>query len=443
MTDARLKEVAGLKSLQTLNLRHTEVTDEGIKDLAKMQAPRELDVSWTKVTDAGLKDLAGLPTLQTLDLRENKVTDAGLKDLAGLKTLWTLDLSSTGVTDVGLKNLAGLLALANLNLLKTGVTRAGIAKLQKALPDLKILSNFKTGTTRAFDKGDPSDTGVAPNALVPATKLSVIPPGCTVVFNGTKAFLRNASGGRKPMPDGDYRLPNGEFLSVRGHKRVPGGADAGNAYTKAIVSGLRHGTCVGALRALADAPIRRYHSGWPNAQARQGRNPSLARRANQNDTAPAPMVFRMIDIQAVHAIDRPLFLRERDGRWKVSDGRTSLDGHTAFAPAYRLEDLGDATFRADHRLRYRLRHRRDGQRHRLGRHRRGDEPGRYARLLRRRRSAAEGLSKPPSTASHSLGDEPQGFNLIHSPNEPDLETPSSISTCGAASALSRRPRFSI
>ena len=64
------------------------------------------------------------------------------------------------------------------------------------------------------------------------------------------------------------------------------------------------------------------------------------------------MVFRMIDIQAVHAIDRPLFLRERDGGWTVSDGRASLDGHSAFAPACRLEDLGDPTFRADHRLRY-------------------------------------------------------------------------------------------
>jgi hypothetical protein len=222
MTDARLKELAGLKGLETLNLRHTEVTDEGMKDLAKMQALQELDVSWTKVTDAALKDLADLPALQKLDLRENKVTDAGLKDLAGLKTLQTLNLSSTGVTDAGLKDLAGLPTLQNLALWKTGVTRAGIKRLQEALPDCKIVSDFKTGTTRAFDKGNTSDAEVAPNPLLPATKLSTIPAGCTVVFNGTKAFLRDASGGRKPMPDGDYQLPNGGFVSVRGHERVPG-----------------------------------------------------------------------------------------------------------------------------------------------------------------------------------------------------------------------------
>ena len=33
MTDAGLKELAGLKSLQTLNLFHTQVTDAGLKEL--------------------------------------------------------------------------------------------------------------------------------------------------------------------------------------------------------------------------------------------------------------------------------------------------------------------------------------------------------------------------------------------------------------------------
>jgi hypothetical protein len=33
------------------------------------------------VTDAGLKELAGLKSLQSLDLSRTKVTDAGLKEL--------------------------------------------------------------------------------------------------------------------------------------------------------------------------------------------------------------------------------------------------------------------------------------------------------------------------------------------------------------------------
>ena len=48
------------------------------------------------MTDAGLKELAGLKSLQTLNLSNTKVTDAGLKELAGLKSLQALDLNDTG-----------------------------------------------------------------------------------------------------------------------------------------------------------------------------------------------------------------------------------------------------------------------------------------------------------------------------------------------------------
>ena len=39
----------------------------------------------SSVTDAGLKELAGLKSLQSLSLHNTQVTDAGLKELAGLK----------------------------------------------------------------------------------------------------------------------------------------------------------------------------------------------------------------------------------------------------------------------------------------------------------------------------------------------------------------------
>ena len=67
MTDAGLKELAGLKNLQSLNLAYTKVTDAGLKELAGAE---ELAIrctfTHTKVTDAGLKELAGLKSLQTL-----------------------------------------------------------------------------------------------------------------------------------------------------------------------------------------------------------------------------------------------------------------------------------------------------------------------------------------------------------------------------------------
>ena len=56
--------------------------------VGKLPAPEQgfgLDLSFTQVTDAGLKELAGLKQLQVLDLAHTRVTDAGLKELAGLK----------------------------------------------------------------------------------------------------------------------------------------------------------------------------------------------------------------------------------------------------------------------------------------------------------------------------------------------------------------------
>jgi hypothetical protein len=43
--------------------------------------PFGLDLSGTRVTDAGLKELAGLKGLQTLHLGGTRVTDAGLREL--------------------------------------------------------------------------------------------------------------------------------------------------------------------------------------------------------------------------------------------------------------------------------------------------------------------------------------------------------------------------
>ena len=55
--------------------------------------------------DAGLKQLAGLKALQTLSLSNTSVTDEGLKSLSGLKALKSLDLIGTSVTEDGVAKL--------------------------------------------------------------------------------------------------------------------------------------------------------------------------------------------------------------------------------------------------------------------------------------------------------------------------------------------------
>jgi hypothetical protein len=115
-----------------------KVTDAGLKELAVLKSLQFLELRGTKVTDAGLKELAGLESLQFLELRGRKVTDAGVKELAGLKSLQSLWLSMTKVTDTGLKELAGLKSLRYLDVAGTKVTDAGVMELRKALPNCTI-----------------------------------------------------------------------------------------------------------------------------------------------------------------------------------------------------------------------------------------------------------------------------------------------------------------
>ena len=70
VTDAGLKELAGLTNLASLNLWNTNVTDRGLKHLSRLTALRSLNLRATKVTDAGMKELAGLKKLTELNQGE-------------------------------------------------------------------------------------------------------------------------------------------------------------------------------------------------------------------------------------------------------------------------------------------------------------------------------------------------------------------------------------
>jgi Leucine-rich repeat (LRR) protein len=148
VTDAGLKDLAPLKALQKLSLASTKVTDAGLKELAPLQELRQLDLEATLVQGPGLKDLAGLKRLEVLNLSRAKLSDAGLKEVAGLKGLTKLELSLNALTDAGLKDLAGLKGLKELNMGFTKVTNAGLKELG-ALPELETLSLARTKVTDA------------------------------------------------------------------------------------------------------------------------------------------------------------------------------------------------------------------------------------------------------------------------------------------------------
>src|SRR4051812_43825440 len=68
------------KPVVKVSLRGTKVTDAGLKDLKELTSLQELNISGTQVTDVGLKELKVLKSLQTLLLGGTKITDAGLKE---------------------------------------------------------------------------------------------------------------------------------------------------------------------------------------------------------------------------------------------------------------------------------------------------------------------------------------------------------------------------
>jgi Leucine-rich repeat (LRR) protein len=210
VTAEGLKELKGLKNLQTLNLQFGGVTDGELRALreigllhALVQAKTQgferpartadvtrMDLVNTKVTADGLKELKGLKNLRTLDvgvtdgvlraLREigllhalvrataqggarpagpddvisltlvyTAVTVEGLKELKELKNLEALFLGATKVTDEGLKELKSLKNLQTLSLASTPVTDAGL----KELRDLKNLQKLSLAGTHVTDAG--------------------------------------------------------------------------------------------------------------------------------------------------------------------------------------------------------------------------------------------------------------------------------------------------
>jgi hypothetical protein len=102
-------------------------------------APNLFFLSSKKVTDDDLVIFESAPTTRALWLFDNRISDDGLMHLKNLTALEQLDLRRNKITDAGLVHLEGLRNLKNLYLIRTQVTPAGVAKLQKKLPNTKIV----------------------------------------------------------------------------------------------------------------------------------------------------------------------------------------------------------------------------------------------------------------------------------------------------------------
>lgn len=144
---------------------------------------------------------------------------------------------------------------------------------------------------------------------------------------------------------------------------------------------------------------------------------------------------------AIRAIRRPFRLLESDGRYTLLPAENLSapppGARIAYAPAYRLEDLGDPTFCADHRIRYP--YLAGSMANGIGSAEIVEAMGRTGMLAffgaaglplpaveaaieRIQRSQRAGsVNDGGQSVAYASGSLPYGFNLIHSPGEPSLE----------------------
>ena len=168
------------------------------------------------------------------------------------------------------------------------------------------------------------------------------------------------------------------------------------------------------LEPLSSAESEARHNAWwnPDSSSTVGDDAEL-RRAIASLSAPVLLIRKNGALAAV-----------RGGAITLAPNSPAADSYpvAAFAPALRPEDLGESAFRAEHRLRYA--YVAGAMANGIASTRLVEEMGRAGMLGF---FGAAGLSLERVEAaiaqlSDSMRDLPYGFNLIHSPNEPEMET---------------------
>jgi hypothetical protein len=137
MTDDLLEDLSHrAQALTALSLSGcSQITDAGVRHLARMPSVQHLDLGGTAITDAGMQVLRDLPQLRSLSLASSRVTEAGIGVLAHCHELEHLNLWASPETgDAAARALAGKRKLRHL----------AIALTDTGLPLLHELPVFKS-----------------------------------------------------------------------------------------------------------------------------------------------------------------------------------------------------------------------------------------------------------------------------------------------------------
>jgi serine/threonine protein kinase len=165
VSDTGLAHIAKIKTLEHLGLNDTRTTADGLAHLRQLPNLKVVQLRGVGVDDRGFEMLTQIPTLEQIELGGNAITDEGLSQIGRLKRLRVLyhpgntsgmaeylsKLDSLEVlwlnscsklTDDGLEELARLQQLKELKVGEASVSALGVAKLQFALPNCTIESDF-------------------------------------------------------------------------------------------------------------------------------------------------------------------------------------------------------------------------------------------------------------------------------------------------------------
>src|SRR5438874_1244244 len=100
--DATLECLAGVPTLESLDIGWAQITDTGLNHLTPLTNLRHLTMGGNKLTDAALQFLRQMPQIEYLDVGGTQRTDSGL---------WSLLL-----TDSGMEAIAAVTELRDLHL---------------------------------------------------------------------------------------------------------------------------------------------------------------------------------------------------------------------------------------------------------------------------------------------------------------------------------------
>ncbi len=137
--------ISGLTHLEDLTLtleKNSAFRDEDLACLAKLTRLKYLQLCCddSLISDEGLRHLAGVTSLEFLNIGGSKLTDRSLRYLGDMRRLWHLRITGD-FTDKGLHYLEALERLGILSITsENAFSKAALDRLRKQLPNIQVLT---------------------------------------------------------------------------------------------------------------------------------------------------------------------------------------------------------------------------------------------------------------------------------------------------------------